>query len=135
LIKKALLGGLLPFITNPVALTIIGIGAAGYALYDISSEEDEQKAKGPYTTSNAPEPSNEPFTTVIPTVNNTVCLPLEAVEPTVEDTVTSTAEEPLEHDYMDIQTSEEKRKKEVIRQAMSELGKRSAAARKAKHTT
>lgn len=76
---------------------------------------------------------------------STACLePFETVEVTAGQTVSSAVEEPYVSTFFDNINIERKQaetiseddlKKEVIRQAMSELGKRSAAARLRKKAT
>lgn len=138
--KKILLGAVLPFLTNPVVLAVVGIGAAGYALYDIFSDKEGTK-ENPDQSLIGDERFNEPFHTVQTTVDETVRHPFDdpfiTVEntlvpplPTAGSTVTLTDDDTVAGP--DNTVDEEAVKKELIRQAMSELGKRSAAARKAK---
>lgn len=138
---KALFGGLLPFITNPVTLAIVGIGAVGITVYGILSDDKKEQSnehKPSDTVPNGSKSFPKPFKRSYSTAPDTVRKPLETVETTVTQTVKSTAEEPFatdgngeSHDTSEEPSllSEEKDKKEMIRQAMSELGKRSAAAR------
>ena len=114
--KKLLLGAALPFLSNPVILAVVGVGAAGYVLYDIFCEkkDTEDNPDQPYVNKRLDQPLN----TVQTTVNQTVHEPWNDPLATVEDTVSLTDEAAI--------------KKEIIRQAMSELGKRSAAKRRLK---
>lgn len=137
-ITKTVLGGLLPFITNPATLAIIGISAVGLTVYDILTEKKDDQSNGSDTENSDFEPLIEPFTDGSATVSATVHKPLETAYSTVSATVCSTDKEPFltevldgsgdasdQHEAISPDTS----KKELIRQAMSELGKRSAAAR------
>jgi len=117
--KKALLAAVLPFITNPVVLAVVGIGAIGL----IISGDEEEKANGAETVPDGSEPYDEPLNAKISTVPDAVYPDWGTVERTVEETVQTavlTTNEPK---------TDEELKKEMIRQTMSELGKRSAAAR------
>ncbi len=144
---KALFGGLLPFITNPVTLAIIGIGAVGITVYGMLSDDKEDKDEEDNQSDTVPdgyEPSQEPLKQAYSAVPYTVDEPSETVEATVIETVETTAEEPFipdgygeSHDvtFKPDTLSEEAAKKEMIRLAMSELGKRSAAARAQKKSS
>lgn len=144
---KALFGGLLPFITNPATLAIIGIGAVGITVYGMLSDEKEDKDEEDSQSDNVPngsEPCQQPLNRTYLAVPATVNEQLETVEATVIETVETKAEEPFipdgyggDHDSSDEldASSEEATKKEVIRQAMSELGKRSGEARRKKSQT
>jgi len=132
--KKTLLAGLLPFISNPVVLAVVGIGAVGLMLF---GKEDEQD-NGSEAVPDGSTPCLEPLDSEYLAVPSTVIEPSETVEGTVAKTVNSSVEEPYVTRFFDDiniepkqdeTISEEDLKKEVIRQAMSELGKRSAAAR------
>jgi len=137
---KTILGGLLPFAANPVVLTVIGIGAATWAVSSLFDDKEEQSEEDNQagTVPNGDEPLSEPHNQAYSTAPSTVNKPLGTVEATVNETVETTAQEPFTADgYGDSNDnsgkpdliSDEDAKKEMIRQAMSELGKRSAAAR------
>ena len=127
---RLLLGGLIPFITSPVGLAVVGVGALGYTLYSIFTEKEvEEQENGEETVQNGSEPYEEPYYDDYLTVEETVEQPWEAVEGTLEDTVNPTFEEP------EPILSDEELKKEMIRQTMSELGKRSVAARRKRKTS
>lgn len=97
----ALMSGLLPLLTNPITIALsVGVGG-GLLLYKLFSDDDEESGNGENTVN---QPYNEPFATGEVMVDDE---PYEAVK---------TFKEPL---------NEEER----IRQVMSMLGKRSAAAR------
>jgi len=136
-------------ISNPVVLAAVAVGGIGYTLYEMLSSKDDDN--GSDTVPNGSEPYLKPLKDEVLAVETTVTEPLETVEVTVEHTVNepldnpfptvdNTAEEPFQS-YLDAQeaerpqaetVSEEAQKKELIRQAMSELGKRSAVARRKK---
>lgn len=132
---KSLLPGLAPLLANPTTLTVLGIGAAGWVILKWLFEDDEDDSEP--TPPNGSEPSLEPLEAGLSTVENPLGVrdapPLRAVEPGGGPEVGQPLEEapdtlgePLatlgrEEGDMD--------KSELIRQAMSELGKRSAAAR------
>jgi len=128
--KKALLAVALPFITNPVVLGVVCIGAIGLILFDNKEEQDNDAE----TVPDGSKPYDEPLDDEISTVKETVCPDWGTVEATVEKTVSPTVEEPLLTAPTVVSTTSEtmtddELKKEMIRQTMSELGKRSAAAR------
>lgn len=141
--KKALLGVVLPFISNPVVLAAVGIGAVGYTVYELFSNKEEAQDNGSEAVLDGSIPFGEPLNKPLDgeglTAHSTVNEPLETVEATVDETVNPSVEEPhissfwgdlSDEPQQDKPDSEEAYKKEMIRQAMSELGKRSAAARK-----
>lgn len=106
----------------------------GYTVYELFSDKGEDTDNGTEAVPDGSAPFDEPLDGEDATVPDTVNEPLE----TVEVTVNSSVEEPyastvfggLKNVPQQGQTdSEEASKKEMIRQAMSELGKRSAAAR------
>lgn len=119
----------------------VGVGALGYTLYSIFTEKEEVQESGSATVPNGPTPLDEPFYDYYLTVPESVDLPLDTVEETVGVTVISSVEEPYvmegvddydDYPQQDETINDEDRKKETIRQVMSELGKRSAAARRRK---
>ena len=133
-LTKTILGGLLPLLANPVALAVVGVGAVALTIYSMLPDDDVDKDNGSNTVPNGCEPLPERLDYAPSTVPVTVGEPLETVAPTVS----STDEEALEKNITNVggqpkdpgeAVSPEISKKELIRQAMSELGKRSAAAR------
>lgn len=134
-ITKTVLGGLLPFITNPATLAIIGIGAVGLTVYDILTDQKDDKGDGSEPQNNGYEPLIEPLDDGLAAVAGTVPKPLKTDRSTAPATVHSTGKGSFPTVGIDRQEEEvetatpEAEKKELIRQAMSELGKRSAAAR------
>lgn len=137
-ITKTVLGSLLPFITNPATLAIIGIGAVGLTLYEILTEKKGGQGNGSEPQNNGSELLIEPIADGSAAAAATVPKPMKITIPTVATTPLSTVEVPLETDIandggysteQDDTVGPDFSKKELIRQAMSELGKRSAAAR------
>lgn len=134
-ITKTVLGGLLPFITNPATLAIIGIGAVGLTVYEILTDKKDGQGNGSEPQNNGSEPLIEPFSHGSAAVAGTVPLPLKTDRSTALTTVRSTDEKLFVAEVADSRShgaeviNPEAEKKELIRQAMSELGKRSAAAR------
>jgi len=135
--KKALLGGLLPLLTNPGTMIIAGAGILGWTVYEILSGKGE-KNNGSDTVPDGSEPCHEPLGNDELAVEGTVIEQFETPEWAVEKTVTSSVKEPHfttvsddinEGPFKSDVISKEDAKKEMIRQAMSELGKRSAVAR------
>ena len=134
-------GAVAPLLGTPLAPFVMvgGVGVLGYLLY--------KKFK-----KNGSEPSETDESTVEETVQTTV----QTVKPTVQEAVSEQLIEPSETvqktpmytytedstvEYEDIeeeietsepQLTDEEIKKEVLRQAMSELGKRSGEARRKK---
>lgn len=137
-ITKTVLGGLLPFITNPATLAVIGIGAVGLTVYEILTDKKEDEGNGSEPQSNGSEPLTGPFADGSAAVAGTVPERLKPADPTAHSTAHSTDEMPFTVEDGDCRSEDaeiippESAKKEMIRQAMSELGKRSAAARLAK---
>jgi len=142
--KKALLGVVLPFISNPVVLAAVGIGAVGYTVYDLLSNKNEEQDNGSDAVTDGSEPFDEPLDAEASTATETIYLDWGTVEATAEETDKSSVEESYisrafgsldDAPQQDNAVSDEAFKKEMIRQAMSELGKRSAAARAKKKGT
>jgi hypothetical protein len=136
--NKALLGGLLPFISNPVVLAVVGIGAVGLTIYEILSDKEDAPDNGLKVDCDGSEPFIKPLDNEAIAVAATAIEPLKTVDTTVVETVDTAVEEPnpigpsVDNNaasYLNETICEDDLKKEMIRQAMSELGKRSAAAR------
>jgi hypothetical protein len=132
--KNVLLGGLLPFISSPVALAV----AVGLVIYNMLPDEEDDQDNGSDAVPDGPAPSHEPLGIDVLTVVETALEPQETVETTVAETVGSTVQNSNSRRPTDegnaasnlVETiNDEDLKKEMIRQAMSELGKCSAAAR------
>ena len=134
---KTIFGTLLPLVTNPTALAAIGIGAAGWAIYSLFTEPDKSENNEREAVANGSEPLKQPLAPPAATVDMTVPERLETVNPAVPATVDATDDEPHPngchgHENKAGESAElrgEQAKKEMIRRIMSELGKRSAAAR------
>jgi hypothetical protein len=153
---KTIIGTLLPFASNPVVLTAIGVGAAAWAIASIFDKDNEEESNGSNTAQSRSEPSEQPLKRNRSTAQSTVHESLETAETTVatEDSepltpalsivaedetksVTLFSEEETIASVTDQTTTskpvlvdEEAATKEMIRKAMSELGKRSGAARR-----
>lgn len=145
---KTILGGLLPFAANPVVLTVIGVGAATWAIASLFDDE-EKETKGSEPQVNRSKSQEQPLKRDERTAQTTVHEPLETVEVTANPAVEPSVQEASDNggephpsfetmhndDHLQdtnanaIPHDEEVAKKELIRLAMSELGKRSAAAR------
>lgn len=151
---KTIIGTLLPFASNPVVLTVLGVGAAAWAIASLFDDDTETEGNGSNTAQSRSEPSKQPFKRNSSTVQSTVREPLtetkiavaaddiEPLSPVISieakdettlmtslPTVTAEAlpQEPKQSSEIHLEDEEEQ--KELIRKAMSELGKRSAAAR------
>jgi hypothetical protein len=141
--KKALLGGLLPLLTNPGTMMIAGAGIIGITVYGILTDEDKNK-NCPETVVDGSELALEPFEHEDLVVDTTDIEPSRTVDWMEEETVHSPVVKPSNLNIpddsnrksdLDETNDEEDQKKELIRLAMSELGKRSAAARAKKKIT
>ena len=137
---KTILGTLLPLVANPTALAAIGIGAAGWAIYSLCTESNKSENDAPETFANGSEPLKRPLAPAAATVDIAVPERLNAVNTTVPATDSSTDDEPFYNGFDNgdgqhveavepREIDDEQAKKEMIRKTMSELGKRSAAAR------
>lgn len=135
---KTILSSLLPFMTNPATIALVGAGAVALTVYSMFSDDEEAQDNGTKTVPNGAKRLPAPLPRRNPTAPTTVRKPLEAVEATVSKTAEPTVREPLpvtvgeaspHEPEQGIRPNSEDENKEMIRQAMSELGKRSAAAR------
>jgi hypothetical protein len=136
--NNASLGGLLALISNPAVLTVVGIGAVALTILEMFSDEEDDQNDGSEAVPHGSTPFAEPLKSEDLAVPATVIEPYETVELTAEEAVFSREEglfvpesvdDFASDPQLDETVSEEVAKKEMIRQAMSELGKRSAAAR------
>lgn len=150
---KTIIGTLLPFASNPIVLAVLGAGAAAWAIASLFDNDNEDEDNGSNTAQSRSEPSNQPFKRNRSTVQSTVREPFrtpetivatEDSEPLVQAIPTEEVEASahlhkdnsaildngqaftVEVTYID----DEAVKKEMIRKTMSELGKRSGAARR-----
>ena len=116
-IERASIGAALPLLLNPATLGLVALGAVGFGLYHLLREDQEEGGlEGP---SDSPVMAPlDPVSTLAPTVEEAMAeadpLPCEA-DDAVED--------------HDVESEGDAARQAVIREAMSELGKRSAAAR------
>lgn len=131
-------GGLLALISNPAVLAVVGIGAVALTIIEMFSDEEDDQNDGSEAVPHGSTPFIEPLKSEDLAVPATVIEPFETVETTAEEAAYSYVEDLNAHEpvdefennpQQDETTNEEAAKKELIRQAMSELGKRSAAAR------
>jgi len=129
--------------TSPIGLGVIG-GLSALAIINHLTKDDDEDKEEKETVANSCEPLNEPLemvyyeddelfdepyvnssSTVSDPFNSTVQEPLNA-----ESTAESSASKAVESD--EPQYSKEDIEKEIIRRAMSEMGKRSGEARRRK---
>lgn len=136
--NNASLGGLLALISNPAVLAVVGIGAVALTIIELFSDEEDDQNDGSEAVPHGSTPFIEPLKSEDLAVPATIIEPFETVATTAEEAVYSTVEdlcmsEPVDDfdndPQQDTSDSQEAATKEIIRQAMSELGKRSAAAR------
>ena len=150
---KTIIGTLLPFASNPVVLTIIGVGAAAWAIASIFDNDNEDECNSSNAAEDRSEPSKQPLNRNRSTVQSTVHEPFKSAERpiAVEDnamlaTALSINETDNSADYVEESPvilnndhttnikatliDDEAAQKEMIRKTMSELGKRSGAARR-----
>lgn len=123
-VQKAGVAAALPFLLNPATVGVVAIGAVGWGLYtllrDEGDEEDSENAGMGIANPNKISPA--------PKINTVEAKPEELQ-------VSSQPAEPAESCLDAAGHSEAFEganavdQKEIVRQAMSELGKRSAAAR------
>ena len=117
--------GLLMTLTSLINPTTMVVGAVGLLAYHLfnNNKEDENPATVKPQQNRAPERYSQPLPQ--PLTNRP-----ETVEVTVEEPLESTAHEPFQSPEPTAQPlTDDQLKAEMIRQTMSELGKRSAAAR------
>lgn len=132
---RTLLPVLGPLLTNPTALAVLGIGAAGWAILKWLSEDKEDRTEP--AASNGSEPSIEPLRIGPGTVEDPLVEGYEAAEGALEPEGSPGGGQPLGETLKTVgeplqppsREDDDADKNELIRQAMSELGKRSAAAR------
>lgn len=142
--NNASLGGLLALISNPAVLAVVGIGVVALTVMEMFSDKENDQDDGSETVPHGSSPFIEPLKSQDLAVPATVIEPFETLETMAEAPVHSSVEDLyLSEPVDDFDTSSQQRgtesevaaKKEMIRQAMSELGKRSAAARAKKKLT
>ncbi|WP_270729577.1 hypothetical protein [Shimia sp. Alg240-R146] len=120
-LQKAGIGAALPFLFNPATLSVVAIGAVGWGIYNLLHDEDEEE--GDET------PAAIGDTKVIAKVAETTDTNAPQQQPKSGtgwfDFPVSEAGAGSEAD----EAAEEAERKEMLRRTMSDLGKRSAAAR------
>ena len=134
--KKSLINGLLPFLTNPATILIAGIGITALYLFEEDNDNKEIKKEEPKLLP-PPEKKADPLRIRVDqdrerstkagnsgnsTVQSTVQVPIKPGNPDNSNSI-ELKNNPYSH------LSDEELKKELIRQTMSELGKRSGKAR------
>lgn len=130
---RSLFPGLAPLLASPATLTALGIGAAGWVILKwLSEDEDEGDDPAGF---NGSEPSLEPLEAGQSTADNLSGVRDAPPHGTIDPRGSQEVENPLEDTPETVgETAQplpsgDRDKSKLIRQAMSELGKRSAAAR------
>jgi hypothetical protein len=123
-INHAKLGFILPAVLNPATAAVVGIGLIALGLYRLL-DDDEEEATVDAAPINGPEQAVLTVETRLPAVE------LSGIQPVYEPSndaqqPAGTVPETLETPPAAISEADQS---EMIRKAMSELGKRSAAAR------
>ncbi len=123
-VQKAGVAAALPFLLNPATVGVVAIGAVGWGLYKILCDEDEVEE-----TENAAVVISKPKEIMrTPAREATKVVPGELQVCSQSAAPVHTSLE-LEGDLEIREEAHAAERKEIVRQAMSELGKRSAAAR------
>jgi len=120
-VSHAKLGLILPAVLNPATAALLGIGLIVVGLYRMLPDDDED-ANASTVPSNGPQPAVLTVKAQLPAVDKSDVVPLRQPSndaQTTADTALETAPA----------STPEANQSETIRKAMSELGKRSAAAR------
>lgn len=110
-VEKVGLGMLIPTLLNPTTAAVLAIGAIGNAVFNFLSDDDESES---VVEASSTVPQIEP----LPTVASTVELQCVSIDENKDEILATSHQPEPEADH-----------REVIRLAMSELGKRGAAAR------
>lgn len=122
-IQKAGIGAALPLLLNPATLSFVALGAVGWGIYNLLRDDEEDGCDEPSNTV-----QKTPAKTQV-TKNEASRTPLVDAQTTAQlETVLSPNEE-AETPSKSGERDEDAERSLMIRQAMSELGKRSAAAR------
>ena len=119
--QKAGLTTALPFLLNPATLGIAVIGVAGWGLYNLLQDDEEKDALAS-KQDNKPPIKRSPQPEVAPQVEMAASIDTAPLGELSQDATSKNLADP------------EAERRELVRQAMSELGKRSAAARAKKKT-
>ncbi|NSX56333.1 hypothetical protein [Parasulfitobacter algicola] len=119
-IKASGLGLLLPVIANPTVAATIGIGVISLGIYSLLKDDDDSEVDQ--------KPKTKLDKLSKPLENETATV--DAISSSELSTVSNAILERQNYDPEHTsETRSEDERRELIRQAMSELGKRSAAAR------
>ena len=134
---RSSLGIIAPALLNPGAAAVIAVGLVGYGLIKLLGEDEEDEGQTEVNGSITPQ---ERTSTVAPTVDMPLGNRLEQ-PPVVSDTplepIPEAIPEPFDMAQQETELSQESDadRQNMIRQYMSELGKRSAAARAKKRAS
>ncbi|NIZ60677.1 hypothetical protein DL239_06775 [Sedimentitalea sp. CY04] len=113
----------LPFLLNPATVGVVAIGALGWGLFKLFGDEDEEATEDGTPISQEPQKSKEPFM-----ADAAGAVKEEVQKDTGAEAFSETSTD--DEGKTDTQESaDEEEQQEIVRQAMSALGKRSAAAR------
>jgi hypothetical protein len=122
-IQKAGIGAAIPLLFNPGALGVVAIGAVGWGLFKLLRDDEEDGCNEPSDTVQEP-----PAKTQVATIAAYRTTLVDSQKTTQLETVLNPNEE-AETPSKSGECDEDAERSLMIRQAMSELGKRSAAAR------
>lgn len=129
--------------TSPIGLGVIG-GLSALAIINHFAKDEDEDEDEQQTVTNSSEPLNEPLETVYYEEDEQFDESYINSSPTVNEPFDSTVQEPLNAESItensaseavesaEPQYSKEDIEKEIIRRAMSEMGKRSGEARRRK---
>jgi len=120
-VSHAKLGLILPAVLNPATAAVLGIGLIAVGLYRMLPDDDED-ANASTVPSNGPQPAVLTVKAQLPEIDQSDVVPLR--QPS-NDAQTTAETDPKTAPA----STSEADQRETIRMAMSELGKRSAAAR------
>ena len=120
-VSHAKLGLILPAVLNPATAAVLGIGLIAVGLYRMLPDDDEDASVNT-VPSNDPQPAALTVSAQLPAVDKGDFVPLRHPS----NDAKTTADTDLETAPA---STPEADQRETIRKAMSELGKRSAAAR------
>lgn len=120
-IQKAGIGAAIPLLLNPAALGVVAIGAVGWGLFNLLRDEEDGCEE---PSDIAQKPLAKPEVVKAETKGTAP----EGSQTTTQEAACDISDEEEPQSISD-ECAEETERKLMIRQAMSELGKRSAAAR------
>lgn len=121
-IQKAGFAAALPFLMNPATVGLVAIGAVGWGLYKLLGDDEEATGDEWLILDKQQKPRELLEAVERVAVHEELCVD-ESSEPLVELSSGDSGATPTDDNV------DEARQAEIVRQAMSELGKRSAAAR------